>query len=240
MLFLEDFKERTFIENILKKTGYDVLTVASSHGIANEILGFSPDVLMVSLELKNESLADFLAKVKKNKGKPKILVSGKERPDQEQLKSMRVNAFITSPIKPRVFFNMLEKFGGFNAVQTLLKLHKAKLIELDDEDEMLIEARKDELDGDNLVSSPEIVRGAEPRIENIQWDSMPPEDRKQRYDMILDMYETPDVSTSFDAKTIDAFVEEIEKDYTDADKARDEKRKEFVKKIFQKAKENKG
>src|SRR5690349_13572803 len=104
LVAVEDYSELVFLETLFKKVGLDVEGVQNDVAIPEKILGFSPDLIILSSYGTRVNPVRLLPKVKRKGGFPRIIILyQKARPGTEKdLKSFAVDAMLDSPVHPRL------------------------------------------------------------------------------------------------------------------------------------------
>jgi DNA-binding NtrC family response regulator len=221
LLVIEDYHERTYLQTMLKKIGWDVIGLSTELGLSEQILTFRPDAIFASQSIRRIQGIELLKNIKKRDGYPKLLLIGTNPPTKADLDAHHVDVFLSSPVNNRLLFEFLEKAGGFSAKASLQKIRNMRypLEKMTDDSKRLPKSHSEE---------PESLA---PTIEKVVFDDTA--DRKRRYDEFLLKNPVQAKQTHFKASDIQDFTGKIAAEgYTEEGKKLDENKKDFVKALF--------
>ncbi|MCB0349439.1 MAG: response regulator [Bdellovibrionales bacterium] len=126
LLVIEDYHERTYLQTMLKKIGWDVIGLSTELGLSEQVLTFRPDVMLLSQMIRRARGLDISKNIKRRDGFPKVILLGASAPNKEILMINKVDLFLNSPVNNRLLFEFLEKAGGFSAKASLQKIRNMK------------------------------------------------------------------------------------------------------------------
>ncbi|MEQ1877130.1 MAG: hypothetical protein ABL958_10820 [Bdellovibrionia bacterium] len=239
LLVVEDYNELVFLETLYKKVGLDVEGMQNDVAAPEKLLGFSPDMIVLSTYGTRVNAVRLLSKVKRKDGCPKvILLFQKSRPGSEKdLKNM-VDAMFESPIHPRFLLEATEKLLKIEPNSLMKKMERFDTSSQDDNKMQHIKG-----DGGKVVQFPLKNQGKEekPRVpiseyrENNNVSEEYKTKKKHRYQAWVDGEHLPPFQGINHER-----VAEIEKEWRkredDPDIQQiDEERKAFVKALFEKS-----
>lgn len=129
MLVIEDFSESNRIQMVLKKIGFDVLSVQKATGLADKVLGFNPDVIVSygTQKFTGITVGQKLIEMRHSKAKSVIVLHKGERPNQTELSQIRMDVIMEAPIIPEKLIEIISRLTGLEAGPILEKLKKAQL-----------------------------------------------------------------------------------------------------------------
>lgn len=221
LLVIEDYHERTYLQTMLKKIGWDVIGLSTELGLSGQVLTFRPDAILLSQMIRRTRGLDISKAIKRHEGFPKVVLLGSGTLNKEILQLNKVDLFLVSPINNRLLFEFLEKAGGFSAKASLQKIRSMRypLEKLNDEQLKV------------LKSHGEQAEALAPMIDKVVFDEVTA--RKKKYDDFLTANPPKSVRTHFDTSEIQAAINKIAAEpYTDEDKALDAEKKDFLKALF--------
>lgn len=102
MLVLDNDAERVFLDKVLTRLGYEVISMKKGAVLSEQLLDHFPDVVFAATLGKNQKILTALAKIKEARGKPKVVFVRLEREaaplnaDQKKV----VDGVLYSPIDP--------------------------------------------------------------------------------------------------------------------------------------------
>src|SRR4051812_41897701 len=73
LLLLENYSELSNMESILKRTGFDVVGIQSSYSMAEKMVSFAPDVVVLPVKATKFTGSEVAGKIRKRRGIPKVL-----------------------------------------------------------------------------------------------------------------------------------------------------------------------
>lgn len=164
LLIYEDYAESAKTQTYLKKVGFDVLAQNHDQRIADQILTFNPDIVVVCGKQKFHSLTvgTKLKEISGLRAKVILVLPNGERPNPMELTKARVDVLIEAPVSAERLIQVLAKLTNLDPAGYLEKFKKAKLT-----DPTLDEAPPRAAQGQDAADSV-MVRGAAPKKEKIQ------------------------------------------------------------------------
>ncbi|MCB0379161.1 MAG: hypothetical protein KDD33_11780 [Bdellovibrionales bacterium] len=102
MLVIENPAEEKFLHTLIKGLSYQVVTKGDGGQLAQDFIDHFPDVVFASTLGTKSEILNTLAKIKKMKGKPKVILVKQERDTTPitQAQGAVVDAVLYSPIDP--------------------------------------------------------------------------------------------------------------------------------------------
>ncbi len=244
MLVIDDYNELEFIETLLKRVGFDVLSLNKDASVADTLLGFFPALVVATLKgplidgLKTAALA------KKQAPSTKVmLLYGKGAvPQLTGEQKTKIDALIEAPVQPQDTLLIIAQLLRMDAPALLDKFEKlsrarhfergADVVLLRDEKPKGL-AGPDAEQGDSI--SPRIASG-DGRVAGPE-AAAPKTEREKRYDAFLAEHDEP-VDRVIPHERMLKDVQEL----TDAAKGEEkalaelgERKKEFVRALMKKA-----
>lgn len=220
LLVLEDYNELLFLETLLKKVGFDVVSIRNEVSLTEKMMGFSPDLVIATGDGHRISGARVGKKVKKggNHAKLLLLFPRAKLQSDHLLDSLSADGVVETPLNPRNIILTICGLTGMSPDHVIGKFEKLPIAH----DTV---TRPEEI---QIISSRKApASGADP--------ADPDRDRVQKYDQLLkDLPASP--YNGFSRQSVQAETKEM-RDYerTHADvKAIDELRQAFVKALFKK------
>ncbi|HEX4923641.1 MAG TPA: hypothetical protein VFV50_06130 [Bdellovibrionales bacterium] len=125
LIAVEDYSELIFLETLFKKVGLDVEGLQNDVAVPEKLLGFNPDLLILSSYGARVSPSRLLPKVKRSGGYPRIIVLyHKGRGTEKDLKAFAIDALIESPVHPRQILQATERLLGYDDEILLRKMER--------------------------------------------------------------------------------------------------------------------
>lgn len=124
LLAVEEFNELIFLEKLLKKLGFDVLGVQNDTVIAEKLMSFNPELLMISSQGNRVHGAKAMVRLKAKGNLPKtIFLNPRGRAAVAPDKS--IVAALDSPVSPRTLIELLSSVFGLDEEVLLEKYEKS-------------------------------------------------------------------------------------------------------------------
>lgn len=126
-LVFEDMNQMNFIKTTLSKLGCVVETLGVELGLNERLLGFRPDVVLISGGGKKVNPLSVTQKVRALSSEVKVVLvlSGGAKISLNELAEQRYDAFIESPIEPLRLLTTLNQFqSGRNSIDLIEKYQK--------------------------------------------------------------------------------------------------------------------
>ena len=173
MLVIDDYSELVFVENLLKRMGFDVLSLNRDTTFSESILSFFPELLIATLKGRHvEGLRIGLLLKKKNPNSKVVMLA----PSANELKlppEARVDALMEVPV---------EALSLLKEIARLLKMNEAQLIE---KFEKVGKARNFSREGDIKVVKDEEAGSGNRMIKGGPAPAKPLSPREKRYEEFL-------------------------------------------------------
>jgi hypothetical protein len=224
MLVIDDYTELVFTENLLKRMGFDVLSLNRDSSFNESILSFFPDVLIATLKGRHvEGLRLAISLKKKNSNSKTIMLAPSAR-DLSLPPEARVDALLEMPVQAVQVLTILAR---------LTKLDEAQLLEKFDKLNKARNFSRESLNmgGDGQVGGNKFVKGSDQSSSS----TAAPSTREKRYAEFLAKHADEPVDKVLPHAPISAATKEA----ADADKANPEidkklleQKREFVKALM--------
>lgn len=240
LLGIEDYNELLYLQTFLKKIGFDTDGVQNEKKFADLLLGFNPQVVILSGLNKKGLGTRVIEKVKKRDGYPKIiLLRGQDTEvDPVFFKGSIVDKVMDRPVQLAHLIQNLAHFAGMDAELLQTKFDKIS-IQLKSERDLPVLFEL----GDSRVVESTTKAGADsaPRFP-VRPESLPfkatsvsPEKRKARFAKALEDIQTDPKTSTFARAEILKYTKEIRRESEDPQfKELDEQRRDFVRAMFDK------
>jgi DNA-binding response OmpR family regulator len=123
LIAIEDFNELLFCETILKKVGFNTQSYQTDLAISEGILGFNPDLLIMTASGNRVNGVNYLTKLKtKNKNLPVVLVGQRNRLN---VSDKQIVALLEPPLSPRILLEVISTLFDLDEEALLLKYEKS-------------------------------------------------------------------------------------------------------------------
>ena len=123
LIAIEDFNELVFCETILKKVGFNTQSYQTDLALYEAILGFNPDLLIMSAVGNRVNGIAYLAKLKtKNKNLPVILVGQRNRLN---VSDRQIVALLEPPLSPRILLEVISTLFDLDEEALVSKYEKS-------------------------------------------------------------------------------------------------------------------
>lgn len=127
LLVYDDFNEMTLTQSVLKKLGFDVVSISNEFVISQQLVSFGPDVVIVSggsQKVNTISVAIRMKEMKKYPGKVLLILPPKVKPSPLDLGKMRMDLVMEPPVSIPALLQALSQLGGPDEEVLLEKLRK--------------------------------------------------------------------------------------------------------------------
>ena len=125
LVAVDDYSELVFLETLFKKVGLDVEAVQNDVAVPEKMLGFSPDLMIISAYGSRVNPIRLLSKIRRKDGYPRIIVLfQKGRPGAEKDLKGHVDAMLESPIHPRFLLEAAENLLGIESGSLMRKMER--------------------------------------------------------------------------------------------------------------------
>lgn len=157
MLVIENQSDQDFLEKILKKLSFMVVTLKKGSDLSEQLIDHFPDLVFASILGKNEKALNALGKIKESRGKPKLVFVRQER-ETEALNDEQqrvVDSVLYSPIDPFKLIDVLAATTGVDVQE--LRSHYNQVVLRDRKigaDKMWVESgQQDDYGTTTLINS---------------------------------------------------------------------------------------
>ncbi len=140
LLLADDYLERSQFESLLKKLGFDVISLSSDRTLSNEMLSFIPDLFVCSVstaKVSNQKIGRKLREFDRFRFKSIFLVSSRAEILPSDLMEMRVDALIEKPFIINDFLEILSRFVSVDSDALIEKYEKIKNTIIDEHDNLI-------------------------------------------------------------------------------------------------------
>lgn len=238
MLVIDDFNELEFIETLLKRMGFDVLSLNRDAGFGDKALGFFPALVISTLKgpmVDGVKVSNVIKKQAPNT-KMVVLYSKGTTPNLTNEQKSKIDALIETPVQPQ---------DTLLIIAQLLKSDAAALL---DKFDKLARARNFGRGDEAIILKDDPAKITEPTISSPQGgfggglgraSDQPKSEREKRYDAFLEKNSEPVdrvVPHERMVKDVQELAEASKSEQASLD-ALNEKKKEFVRAMMNKAKE---
>lgn len=173
MLVIDDYNELVFAENLLKRMGFDVLSLNRDNTFADAVLSFFPEVLIATLKGRHVEGLRLAITLKKKYPNSKTIVLAPQAKDLTLPPEARVDALLDIPIQAIPLLKELCRLLKLDETQVLEKFEKLnKARNFSRENEMRM------AEGES-ASGNTFVKGAAPQ------PNKTPSAREKRYEEFL-------------------------------------------------------
>jgi hypothetical protein len=177
MLVIDDYNELVFTENLLKRMGFDVLSLNRDSTFQDAVLSFFPHVLIATLKGQHVEGLRLAINIKKKNANIKTVLLAPSAKDLTLPPEARVDALMDIPIQALPLLKELSR---------LLKLDETYLLEKFDK---LNKARNFTRENDMKMESGEAGTGNTFVKGSTMQPSKEPSAREKRYAQFLDKHE---------------------------------------------------
>lgn len=139
MLLFEDFNQLNLAEVCLKKIGFDVLGLSNDHQLFDKMLGFPPEVIIISGRSSRVNSIAIAQKIKDHgrfSGKVILGLLKDQRPDPIELLKIQMDAFLDVPLNPEKLILIVCKMTGLNGEAHLDKFSRFRMSDQDFENRL--------------------------------------------------------------------------------------------------------
>ena len=129
LLIYDDYQELTATESFLKKVGFDVIGVPSDYTLAEQLLGFNPELVIVfakSARLNGIQVCRKIKEMESFKGRVILIVMPGNRPQPQDISKIRLDMLIEFPVLPTRLIEVITKLLGLSTEVFLEKYSKAQ------------------------------------------------------------------------------------------------------------------
>lgn len=248
MLVIDDFQELVHIESVLKRVGFDVLSIGKEVLLADAIVGFHPDILMASARGRAVDGFRLAPRIKKMTPPPRVALVVATNQTITLTNEVRpfVDALIEAPIDGKRLIQIVAQLAGIASENLLKKYEKLSASGLKSSDGSIRVSDGHGAARDTIVVNGGAASSAQDKA--VHWDpranagtaSTARTLRSDRYEKFLTDH-TEEVSAVLPAEAAKKAMEKLRDDSSNEkpalEKIDDEKR-EFVKVMFTKNKKS--
>lgn len=129
LLLVEDYSESTKLQTALKKVGFDIWPLSNTQRLADHILTFNPQVIVVSGQHGFQSVQVGI-KLKENprlQCKVILAIDRKNKPSLDDLSRCRVDQMMEAPLEIDSLLPVLAKLLQLDAISLMDKLEKSRM-----------------------------------------------------------------------------------------------------------------
>jgi len=163
-IFLLDDDELvvTMLSRALKKDGYEIKTELETDGVVNKIRSWSPDVVMLDINMPEQSGIDILQELRRKEIDSQVVMLTADDTAETAVKAMKLGAadYLTKPIHPEKLSAVLNRFRLDGSPGSVL------IIE-DDEPSRQLLRRLLSKDGWKIDEAPNAIEGLEKVAQSI-------------------------------------------------------------------------
>lgn len=126
MLVIDDIQGLVSLENLLRRLGFDVLSLGKDLLVGDALMRFQPDIAIATLKGRSVDGLKAAARIKKQVPTCKIALSypsGDQPIVTEEIRDL-VDGMIASPIQSARAIRMVAKFAGLDSTSLIEKLEK--------------------------------------------------------------------------------------------------------------------
>lgn len=170
LLILEDLNEQNFIEVLLKKISFDVLSIRKESVINETVLGFRPDVVISTGEGSKISGHRVVTQIKAKGVDPKLILlfSINQAADKSITSKYKYDFLLETPINPIGLITAICKVVGIDKDPVIKKYEKLPISQLDQsaDSELQIISYKNKKKSERAAKYDEILKNAPQSKEN--------------------------------------------------------------------------
>lgn len=129
LLVYDDYNEMTITESYLKRVGIDALGITNELFIAENLLGFNPDIVISfgkTQKVSSLSVAQRLKENHKYHGKSLVILPAGVKPNPEDLLRIKVDGLLEAPVSIEKIITAMGKVIGKDSSHYLDKLQKIR------------------------------------------------------------------------------------------------------------------
>lgn len=126
MLVIDDYQELVVFENLLRRLGFDVLSLGKELLVGDALFKFHPDIVIATSQGRSVDGFKVAARVKKQVPPPKVALAYTNGSPPSLSLDMRilVDGLIALPVQPANIIKLVAKLGGLKAEPLLDKFKK--------------------------------------------------------------------------------------------------------------------
>ncbi len=132
VLAIDDYKESSTCQTLLKKLGFDVVSIAKNVQFRSAILSFLPDILIASFKTKNIDGISLGLEAKRLVSRPRVLLlyTTQNEPETDGLPKSAYEFMLHSPFEFEALIKCVAQMARIDEValhEKYLKLHMRKM-----------------------------------------------------------------------------------------------------------------
>ncbi|MGZ3781519.1 MAG: hypothetical protein ACXVCY_12780 [Pseudobdellovibrionaceae bacterium] len=127
LLVYEDYADLMTVEAALKKVGFDVIGLTNEYSIAEQIVGFNPDLVVGSGRsgrVSSLGVGKRLKEMVRWQGKSVLIFPTNFKPNPQELIRIRVDMILESPVLPSRLVQVIGKMLGHDEGVLITRLNK--------------------------------------------------------------------------------------------------------------------
>lgn len=126
MLVIDEYKELEFLESVLRRLGFDILSLSKDISVASAILGFFPDIVIAQGKSRAVDGVALGPKIKKTAANAKIVLLHPpgQLPKLTPEAKRTVDGFLESPVDTAKLISMLSSMGNMDESVLQEKLNR--------------------------------------------------------------------------------------------------------------------
>lgn len=127
LLVYEDYADLMTVDATLKRVGFDVLGISSEYSLADQMLGFNPDVVVGSGragKVTTLGVGKRLKEMTRWPGKSVLIFPPNFKPSPQDLLKLRVDMILESPVPPMRLVQVIARLLGQDENLILERLNK--------------------------------------------------------------------------------------------------------------------
>jgi hypothetical protein len=254
MLVIEDYTDLIALENLLRRVGFDVLSLGKDILVSDALLRFQPDIVIATSKGRVVDGLRVAARVKKQTPAPRVALAYTlgNAPSLNSEGQTLVDAMVVLPIQPSSFLKVMSQLAGIDAASLLSKYEKISTVRPQEEELLHVTGEAPAPVESRFVRNAPIEPAAAPSVfdedpwakSEEEWDpaKKPGEAattrsiRSDRYDRFLSTMEEEKFDNVLPREKAAAAMRELKKaSEKDKDKLEqlDRERREFVKVLFE-------
>jgi hypothetical protein len=129
LLIIDDYSENSRTQLVLKKIGFDVLSMQTITGLADKVLGFNPDIIVCfgTQKFTTINVGQKLKEITHLKAKVILILQQGMRPQPSDLTKIRMDILMEAPLIMQKLIEVLANLAGLSVEPIFEKLRKAQL-----------------------------------------------------------------------------------------------------------------
>lgn len=126
MLVLDNSTDQDFLDKILQRLGFNVISMKKGVDLSEQLLDHFPEIVFASTLGRNEKILTALFRIKQARGKPKLVVLKQEKESAPLSEEQRkiIDGVLYSPIDPFKLIDLLTNLTGEDIVNLRRKYNE--------------------------------------------------------------------------------------------------------------------